>query len=70
MNQMAVIVVFKFLMSASVDISVPHRAFSLRQSANTPSASLVPRLWVGLSFFGTGLDAALREKSYWYNNFH
>jgi hypothetical protein len=56
-NLMAVIVVFRFLMSASVDTPDSHRAFSVRPTANTPSANLIPRLWVGSSFFNTALDA-------------
>jgi hypothetical protein len=60
MNLMAVIVVFKFPMSASDDSPASHKAFSVRPTANTPSASLIPRLWVGSSFFNTALDALLR----------
>jgi hypothetical protein len=50
MNLMAVIVLFRFLMSASVDTPALHRAFSMQQIANTCNASLIPRLWVGSSF--------------------
>jgi capsule polysaccharide export protein KpsE/RkpR len=57
MNLMAVIVVFRFLMSASVDTPASQRAFQVRQTANTSSASLISRLWVGSSFFNTALDA-------------
>jgi hypothetical protein len=48
---MTVIVVLRFLMSVSVDTPALHRAFLVRQTANTPSANLIPRLWVGSSFF-------------------
>jgi hypothetical protein len=41
MNLMAVIVIFRFLMSASVDNPASHRAFSVRLTANTPSANLI-----------------------------
>jgi hypothetical protein len=56
MNLMAVIVVFRFLMSASVDTPASHCAFLVRQTANTPSANLIPRLWVGSSSFSTDLE--------------
>jgi hypothetical protein len=46
MNLMAVIVVFRFLMSASEDTLALHLAFSVAQTAKTPSSIL---------FLGCGL---------------
>jgi hypothetical protein len=43
--------------TAGVDTPASHRAFSVRQTANTLIANLIPRLWVGSSFFNTALDA-------------
>jgi hypothetical protein len=36
-----VIVVFRFLLLASVDTLALHEAFSVQQTANTPSANLI-----------------------------
>jgi hypothetical protein len=53
----AVIVVLRFFMSAIVDTPDSNRAFSVRQTANTPYANLIPRLFVWVELFNTALDA-------------
>jgi hypothetical protein len=57
MNLIAVIVVLRFFMSVSVDTAASHSVLSVRQTTNTPSDSLIPRLLVGSSLFNTALDA-------------
>jgi hypothetical protein len=56
MNLMTVIVVFRFLMSASVDTPALHIVFSVWQTENTPSANFILQMCVGSSFFSTALD--------------
>jgi hypothetical protein len=43
---MNLIVVFRFFMSASVDTSASHSAFSVLQTANTPSVNVLSSIFV------------------------